>query len=145
MARSVQQPATTPAPPRPLDNSQLPVAVFDDGDQHHHAGRALPLRLSPRAWPARPPQPAPGQPLPPHQPLSLPRSTVGMAAGNPPNPLLGKALRVSNPDGLYPDSYQAILPVVDMPKAGIVFPGSEFLQPSTTLTPAPPSTSPSTS
>ena len=35
---------------------------------------------------------------------------------------------MSNPDGLYPDSYQAILPVVDMPKAGIVFPGSEFLQ-----------------
>ncbi|MGV7982811.1 hypothetical protein PJP06_29185, partial [Mycobacterium kansasii] len=39
-----------------------------------------------------------------------------------------KTLRVASPDGLYPDSYQAILPVVDMPKAGIVFPGSEFLQ-----------------
>ena len=39
-----------------------------------------------------------------------------------------KRLRVSDPQGRYPDSYQAILPVVDMPKAGIVFPGSEFLQ-----------------
>ena len=39
-----------------------------------------------------------------------------------------KTLRISHPDGDYPDSYQAILPVVDMPKAGIVFPGSEFLQ-----------------
>ena len=38
-----------------------------------------------------------------------------------------KDLRVSHPDTLYPDSHQAILPIVDMPKAGIVFPGSEIL------------------
>ncbi len=36
-------------------------------------------------------------------------------------------LRVHDPAGSIPDSYQAILPVVDMPKEGIVFPGSEFL------------------
>ena len=42
-------------------------------------------------------------------------------------PSLEKVLRVSNPDDLYPDSYQAILPVVDMPRQGIQFPGSEFL------------------
>ncbi|MCV7028306.1 hypothetical protein [Mycobacterium sherrisii] len=37
-------------------------------------------------------------------------------------------MRISSPKGAYPDSYQTILPVVDMPKAGIVFPGAEFLQ-----------------
>lgn len=42
-------------------------------------------------------------------------------------PSFKKLLRVSSPDGLYPDSYQAILPVVDMPSQGIQFPGSEFL------------------
>lgn len=36
-------------------------------------------------------------------------------------------LRVHSPAGLYPDSYQAVLPVVDMPAQGIQFPGSEFL------------------
>lgn len=36
-------------------------------------------------------------------------------------------LRTASPTGQYPDSYQAILPVVDIPKGGIVFPGSEFL------------------
>ncbi|MDQ1246200.1 MAG: hypothetical protein QG597_567 [Actinomycetota bacterium] len=36
-------------------------------------------------------------------------------------------LRVSAPGTAIPDSYQAILPVVDMPKEGIAFPGSEFL------------------
>ena len=38
-----------------------------------------------------------------------------------------KVLRISDPAGVISDSYQAILPVVDMPKEGIVFPGSEFL------------------
>ena len=38
-----------------------------------------------------------------------------------------RVLRTSNPDGMLPDSYQAILPVVDMPREGIAFPGSEFL------------------
>lgn len=60
-------------------------------------------------------------------------------------PSWSKTLRVSSPEGAYPDSYQAILPVVDMPKAGIVFPDQNFCKPSTTSTPAPPSTSPSTS
>jgi hypothetical protein len=36
-------------------------------------------------------------------------------------------LRNASPTGDYPDSYQVILPVIDIPKAGIVFPGSEFL------------------
>lgn len=36
-------------------------------------------------------------------------------------------LRVGTTDATLPDSYQAILPVVDMPKEGIAFPGSEFL------------------
>ena len=38
-----------------------------------------------------------------------------------------KLVRVHSPEGLYPDSYQAILPVVDAPEGGVVFPGSEFL------------------
>lgn len=38
-----------------------------------------------------------------------------------------RVLRVSSPEGLLPDSYQVILPVVDMPREGIAFPGSEFL------------------
>ena len=38
-----------------------------------------------------------------------------------------KLVRVHSPEQLYPDSYQAILPVVDSPEGGIVFPGSEFL------------------
>lgn len=42
-------------------------------------------------------------------------------------PSVKKVLRVHSPAGLYPDSYQAILPVVDMPAQGIQFPGSEFL------------------
>ena len=42
-------------------------------------------------------------------------------------PSFQKVLRVCNPDDLYPDSYQAIVPVVDMPRQGIQFPGSEVL------------------
>ena len=38
-----------------------------------------------------------------------------------------KLVRVHSPHGLYPDSYQAILPVVDAPEGGVAFPGSEFL------------------
>ncbi|MCB0939250.1 MAG: ATP-binding protein [Mycobacterium sp.] len=38
-----------------------------------------------------------------------------------------RVLRTSSPDEMLPDSYQAILPVVDMPREGIAFPGSEFL------------------
>ncbi|MDV3133322.1 ATP-binding protein [Mycobacterium sp. 29Ha] len=42
-------------------------------------------------------------------------------------PSFKKVLRVSSPQGVHPDSYQAILPVVDMPSQGIAFPGSEIL------------------
>lgn len=38
-----------------------------------------------------------------------------------------KLVRVHSPEQIYPDSYHAILPVVDAPEGGIVFPGSEFL------------------
>jgi hypothetical protein len=38
-----------------------------------------------------------------------------------------KLVRVHSPQQIYPDSYHAILPVVDAPEGGIVFPGSEFL------------------
>lgn len=116
--------------PRRLEGTQLPPATFDDGDQQHHAGRWLPLRAAAAA-------------------LTL-GAALSAIAGIAALALLGGALagaltvawllgirrvpcwrtvlRVSSPEGLYPDSYQAILPVVDMPKAGIVFPGSEFLQ-----------------
>lgn len=113
-----------------LDGTGLPAAAFDDGDQSHHAGRRLPLRAAAAA-------------------LAL-GAVLSAAAGLPGLAVLAGALggalaaarlaaigripswravlRVSSPQGLYPDSYQAILPVVDMPKAGIIFPGSEFLQ-----------------
>ncbi len=38
-----------------------------------------------------------------------------------------KVVRVYSPEHTYPDSYQALLPVIDAPEGGIVFPGSEFL------------------
>ena len=114
-----------------LDTTALPVAVFDDGDQLHHGGRTLPLRLiatalarrgrrgrRPRRGPCSPPHPPP---WPPSRCWPGPPASAASRPG-------AKTLRVSSPDGVYPDSYQAILPVVDMPKAGIVFPGSEFLQ-----------------
>ena len=115
--------------PGRLDDSQLPVAVFDDGDQHHHAGRALPLRLCAAGLgPAAVIAAAVGLPV-----LALPAAALTAAAllawllGIRRIPSWSAALRVSHPDNLYPDSYQAIVPVVDMPKAGIMFPGSEFL------------------
>jgi AAA-like domain len=113
-----------------LDGSQLPAAVFDDGDQHHHAGRALPLRLCAAALAAAAViAAAAGIPI-----IAVAAAALGAAAGLAwllgirRIPSWSKALRVSNPDNLCPDSYQAILPVVDMPTAGIIFPGSEFLQ-----------------
>ena len=54
-------------------------------------------------------------------------------------------LRVGTTDATLPDSYQAILPVVDMPKEGIAFPGRSSSTPSTTSTPEQCSTSRSTS
>ena len=70
LARRVQQPpAPAPQHLRPARQPPtLPVAVFDDGDQLHHGGRTLPLRLiaagpgrrrrhrppSPASWSRRP-------------------------------------------------------------------------------------------
>jgi len=108
----------------------VPAASFDDADQLHRSGRALPLRAGAAglgvvaviaaivALPA----------------LAAVSSVIAAllvcawAAGVRGIPSLVKALRIGSPEGHLPDSYQAILPVVDMPKAGIAFPGSEFLQ-----------------
>jgi len=113
-----------------LDGTQLPVAVFDDGDQHQHAGRALPLRLGAAALAAAAViAAAAGTPVIATAAASLAAATgLAWLAGMRRIPSWRPALRVSNPDHLCPDSYQAILPVVDMPTAGIIFPGSEFLQ-----------------
>jgi hypothetical protein len=113
-----------------LDGSQLPVAVFDDGDQHHHAGRTLPLRLCAAGLAAVAViAAAAGIPVITAAAAALCAAAASAwLAGIRRIPSWNKALRVSSPDGHNPDSYQAILPVVDMPKAGIVFPGSEFLQ-----------------
>ena len=69
---------------------QLPVAVFDEGDQEHRPRRPGVLNALP-SW--------------------------------------KKYMRVAPADTSAPiaDSYQAVLPVVDAPEGGIVFPGSEFL------------------
>ena len=118
------------ATPGQLDTATLPVAMFDDGDQHHHGGRALPLRLIAAGLAAA----AAGAgalagPLLAAPPAALAAAALlAWTAGVRRIPSWSKTLRVSSPDGSYPDSYQALLPVVDMPKAGIVFPGSEFLQ-----------------
>lgn len=113
-----------------LDTTALPAAVFDDGDQHHHGGRVLPLRLIAAALALAGAAggtalgPALAAPI-----VALAAAAMGAwSAGIRRIPSWSKTLRVSSPEGTYPDSYQAILPVVDMPKAGIVFPGSEFLQ-----------------
>lgn len=113
-----------------LDATTLPAAVFDDGDQHHHCGRTLPLRLTATGLAGS--AVAGGIVLGPA--LAAPLAALAAAAmlawaaGIRRIPSWSKALRVSSPEDTYPDSYQAILPVVDIPKAGIVFPGSEFLQ-----------------
>lgn len=113
-----------------LDTAALPVAVFDDGDQHHHGGRALPLPLIAAGLAGA----AAAAAILVGPLLAAPFGAVAAlailvwAAGIRRIPSWRKTLRVANPEGAYPDSYQAILPVVDMPKAGIVFPGSEFLQ-----------------
>lgn len=113
-----------------LDTAALPAAVFDDGDQHHRGGRLLPLHLIAAGLAAA----AIAAGLLVGLPLAAPLAVLSAAAllawtaGLRRIPSWSKTLRVSSPEGAYPDSYQAILPVVDMPKAGIVFPGSEFLQ-----------------
>lgn len=113
-----------------LDTAALPAAVFDDGDQHHESGRALPLRLtaSIAAVLAAAAAVLIGPLLAAPFAVAAAIALLAWAAGIRRVPSWRKTLRVANPDGLLPDSYQAILPVVDMPKAGIVFPGSEFLQ-----------------
>lgn len=113
-----------------LDTATFPVAEFDDGDQLHHAGRPLPLRTAAAGLGA---VAATGLALGAIAPAVLFALLAGAViatrvGGLRRIPSWRKTLRVSNPDGLYPDSYQVILPVVDMPSAGIVFPGSEFLQ-----------------
>ncbi|OBG75816.1 MULTISPECIES: ATP-binding protein [unclassified Mycobacterium] len=113
-----------------LDTGALPVAVFDDGDQHHHGGRALPLLLIAAGMAGL----AAAAALLVGPLLAAPFGAIAALAilawalGIRRIPSWRKTLRVANPEGAHPDSYQAILPVVDMPKAGIVFPGSEFLQ-----------------
>jgi hypothetical protein len=113
-----------------LDTATLPVAEFDDGDQLHHAGRSLPLRTAAAILGA---VAVGGFALGAIAPALLfgllaTATLIARVGGLRRVPSWRKTLRVSNPDGIYPDSYQAILPVVDMPAAGIVFPGSEFLQ-----------------
>ncbi|KAA1242823.1 hypothetical protein F0Q45_26045, partial [Mycobacterium simiae] len=113
----------------PIDGAELPEARFDDGDQHHHRSPELPLRSVAAVLGAG----ALGCAV-----AGLPAPALAGAAGAAAAllarlagirriPSWTRALRVSSPEGRYPDSYQAILPVVDMPKAGIAFPGSEFL------------------
>jgi hypothetical protein len=113
-----------------LDTSTLPVAVFDDGDQHHHGGRSLPLRLIAAGLVVIAAAAAaivgPVLAAPPAALACL--ALLAWIAGMRRIPSCSKTLRVSSPDGTYADSYQAVLPVVDIPKAGIAFPGSEFLQ-----------------
>ncbi|MEE6140610.1 ATP-binding protein [Mycobacterium sp. 050128] len=113
-----------------LDTTTLPVAVFDDGDQHHHAGRTLPLRLIAAGLATAATAAGILVGLLPAAPFAVLAAAALLAwiAGVRRIPSWSKALRVSSPEGTHPDSYQAILPVVDMPKAGIKFPGSEFLQ-----------------
>lgn len=108
---------------------QFPVAEFDEGDQLHNTGRRLPLLPSAGVLAALAVLSlffgiiAPG--------LLLGATAAGLVtlwgAGVRRVPSWKKVLRVSSPDGMYPDSFQAILPVTDMPKQGIRFPGSEFL------------------
>ncbi|WP_204815315.1 ATP-binding protein [Mycobacterium riyadhense] len=123
-------PLPRPAGAVELDTTALPVAVFDDGDQHHNGGRSLPLRLTAAglaglaAAAAVLVGPLLAAPFAGLATLAI----LVWAAGIRRIPSWRKTLRVSSPQGVHPDSYQAILPVVDMPKAGIVFPGSEFLQ-----------------
>ncbi|OBJ90366.1 ATP-binding protein [Mycobacterium asiaticum] len=113
-----------------LQGDQLPEAEFDPGDQQHHRARALPLRLiAVTGCAAALLAAAAGVPVVAVLGAMLAISATGAwAAGIRRMPSLATVLRVSSPHGLCPDSYQAILPVVDMPSSGIVFPGSEFLQ-----------------
>lgn len=123
-----------PLPPHrdPAHHSStpLPAAAFDEGDQQHGAGRGLPLRTTAAGLTTAAIIAATAE-LPVLALLLAATAaalTLGWSLGIRRIPSWAKTLRISSPDGLYPDSYQAILPVVDMPKAGIIFPGSEFLQ-----------------
>ena len=112
-----------------LDGNQLPTAVFDEGDQQHHAGPTLPLRLCAAGLGAAAViAAAVGIPVIAVATAALAATALGAwLLGIRRIPSSRKDLRVSHPDTLYPDSHQAILPIVDMPKAGIIFPGSEIL------------------
>jgi AAA-like domain len=82
--------------PRPGDTGaitakQLPVAAFDEGDQHN-----------------KPRRPSIFNALPSWKKYVRVSATAAHATTTP-------------------DSYQAVLPVVDAPEGGIIFPGSEFL------------------
>jgi len=109
---------------------EFPVAVFDEGDQQHHRARALPLRTvsAVLAFLVLPAQAAGMSALAVAVGILSAGIALARLAGIRRVPSFHKVLRVQSPDGFHPDSFQAILPVVDMPAAGIQFPGSEFLQ-----------------
>ena len=85
-----------------LDSTALPVAVFDDGDQLHHGGRALPLRTH-RRRPGGRGRRAPASscgPLLAAPPAALAAVTLlAWTAGIRRIPSWSKTLRVSSPAG----------------------------------------------
>ena len=136
------------ATPGQLDTTALPVAVFDDGDQHHHGGRALPLRLiaagtGRRGRRGRRPRWAPCSP--PHRP-PWPRSRCWpgppASGASPPG---AKPCGYPAPPAAIPTATKPSCPSSTCPRPASCFPAQNFCKPSTTSTPAPPSTSPSTS
>ena len=117
------------ATPGQLDTATLPVAMFDDGDQHHHGGRALPLRFIAAGhrlpWPRR--RCWPGQPA------------------SDASPHGAKPCGYPAPTAATPTATKPSCPSSTCPRPASFFPAQNFCKPSTTSTPAPLSTSPSTS
>ena len=130
-----------------LDTTALPVAVFDDGDQLHHGGRTLPLRLIATALAGA--AAAAGVlvgPLLAAPPAALAAvALLAWTAGIRRIPSWSTTLRVSSPDGAIPTATKPSCPSSTCPRPASCFPAQNSCKPSTTSTPAPPSTSPSTS
>jgi glutaredoxin len=141
----------SPPPQRPttvghLNGHYLPVAVYDEGDQHHHAGRPLPLRLCAAGLGAAAlGAAAAGAPALAVPPAALAAAAIlGWLAGLRGSPRGAPRCECPTPKASIPTATKRSCRSSTCPNRASCSPGPNSSPPSTTSTPAPPTTSQST-